>query len=288
MTMARSAPTPPALNAALRSHWPEFVLVTLGVAALYSPVVSRMVSVWMHDDDYSHGFLVPLVSAYFLYCRRAELRSAETSPAWSGLGVLILGLALFLGGALAGEFYTQRISLLVVLAGLTLLLLGWHVLRLALLPLAYLVFMVPIPEVVYNSAAFPLKLMVTDISVASLKLLDVAVLQEGNILLFPSVTLEVADACSGLRSLVSLAALGTAYAFIQPFSPAVRLLLMAATLPIAVATNALRVVCTGLLAQYWGPEAAQGFFHEFAGMFVFIMATAMILGLGALLRRVRS
>lgn len=288
MSMARSAPAPLTLGNALRSHWPELTLVLLGTAALYAPVVSRMVAVWMHYDDYSHGFLVPFVSAYFLYCRRAGLRDAETRPAWIGLGVLAFGLAQLLAGSLAGEYFSQRTSLLTILAGLLLLFLGWRVLRLALLPLAYLVFMVPIPEIVYNSAAFPLKLLVTDLSVASLKLLNVAVLQEGNILIFPNVTLEVADACSGLRSLVSLAALGTAYAFIQPFPGWSRLLLMAATVPIAVATNALRVVCTGLLARHMGPQAAEGFFHEFAGLFVFVMAMIMVLVLGALLRRVRS
>lgn len=288
MSMARNTSAPLALGNALRGHWIEFTLIMLGVAALYAPVVNRMVAAWMQYDDYSHGFLVPLVSAYFLYCRRAGLRDAEMRPAWVGLGVLALGLAQLLAGSLAGEYFTQRTSLLVVLAGLVLLLLGWQALRLSLPPLAYLVFMVPIPEIVYNSVAFPLKLMVTNLSVASLKLLDVAVLQEGNILIFPNVTLEVADACSGLRSLVSLAALGTAYAFIQPFPGWARLLLMVATVPIAVATNALRVVCTGLLAQHMGPEAAEGFLHEFAGLFVFAMAMLMVLGLGVLLRRVRS
>lgn len=146
--------------------------------------------------------------------------------------------------------------------------------------------MVPLPYIVYDAIAFPLKLFVAKFSVLALKAAGVVVLREGNIIMFPSTTLEVADACSGLRSLVSLLALAVAYAFLSQKSAVRRTLVILSAVPIAMVTNMTRVIVTGFLAQYYGAAAAEGFFHEFAGMAVFALAMVLLVAFGGLLRKV--
>jgi exosortase len=157
--------------------------------------------------------------------------------------------------------------------------------RMARLPIAYLLFMVPIPSIIYDSIAFPLKLFVTKVSVGALKAIGVVVMREGNIIMFPATTLEVADACSGIRSLISLFAMAVAYACFMNTNNTRRWLIIASAVPIAIFTNALRVFVTGILAQYWGEKAAEGFFHEFAGVAVFGVAMVMLIGIGALMMK---
>ncbi|NLW81395.1 MAG: exosortase/archaeosortase family protein [Desulfovibrionales bacterium] len=252
---------------------------------VYWPIVVPMVKQWARDENYSHGFLVPLISLYMAYLSRDKLLEAEVRPSNSGLVLIGLGLVMLLLGWLGTEYFTMRSSMVVIIAGAVLFTMGREIFKILSIPLAYLLLMVPIPYIVYDAAAFPLKLFVTKVSVLVMKALGVVVLQEGNILMFPNITLEVADACSGLRSIMSLLALGTAYAFV--FFPRTRdrIILILSTLPIAVFTNCLRVIATGILAQYFGAAAAEGFFHEFAGLFVFAGAVVMFLALGALLKR---
>ncbi len=270
---------------ALRSRAVELALGLLLLGLLYHSVIPSMVADWRMDENYSHGFLVPAVSAWFLWRERRRLLDAPLAPSWLGLPLVMLGLAQLALGSVAVELFTMRSSLVTLSMGLVLHFLGLQALRVALFPLAYLLFMVPLPATAYNAVAFPLKLLVTDASVAILKALGIAVLQEGNILHFPETTLEVADACSGMRSLVSLGALGAAYAFMLPLPAVSRAILVLASVPIAMSANILRVVGTGLLSHHWSPRAAMGFFHEFAGLAVFVMAMLLIMGLGALLRR---
>lgn len=262
------------------------LLVMLLVAVTYAEIVPGMVMDWYKDDNYSHGFIVPLISGWFLYNRREELKKALVEPWGPGLLVIIFGLIQLTAAWLGTEYFTMRSSLVVLLAGITLYLFGKGVFKIALLPLAYLLFMVPIPYIIYDAAAFPLKLFITKVSVWCLKLLGVVVWREGNILMFPNVTFEVADACSGTRSLMSLLALGVAYAVISQTSNLKRWIIVLATVPIAIFTNAIRVIATGILAQWWGAAAAEGFFHEFAGMLVFALAMVLLVLLGTLLGRI--
>lgn len=261
----------------------SLLLVAMGI--VYWPIVVPMVKQWAADDNYSHGFLVPLIAGYLAYLRRDELLAAEVRPSNFGLAIICFGLFMLLLGWIATEYFTMRSSLVVIVAGSVLYLLGWEIFKILLAPMAYLLLMVPIPAVIYDAAAFPLKLFVTKVSVLTLKAMGIVIWQEGNILMFPNITLEVADACSGLRSIMSLLALGAAYAFVLHTKTRDRVILILATLPIAVFTNCLRVIATGVLAQYFGSAAAEGFFHEFAGFFVFFGAVVMFVALGALLKR---
>jgi exosortase len=262
-----------------------FVLLAVAAGIVYWPIVVPMIRQWAADDNYSHGFLVPFIAGYLAYMRRDELLSAEVKPADSGLGLILFGLVMLLFGWLGSEYFTMRASLVLIIAGSVLFILGWKIFRILLVPLAYLLLMIPVPYIIYDAAAFPLKLFVTKVSVLTLKAMGIVIWQEGNILMFPSITLEVADACSGLRSIMSLLALGTAYAFVLHTSVRDRVVLIASTLPIAVFTNCLRVIATGVLAQHFGAAAAEGFFHEFAGFFVFITAVVIFVVLGAALKR---
>ncbi len=269
----------------IKVHKFELLAFVVLLGAVYHSIVHEMVLDWAKDDNYSHGFLVPVIAGYLAFMRKDDLLQSEVRPADAGLGIVALGLLLLFLGWLGTEYFTMRSSMVIILAGAVLYLLGWRIFTILLAPLAYLLLMVPIPYIIYDAAAFPLKLFVTKVSVLSMKALGVVVLQEGNILMFPNITLEVADACSGLRSIMSLLALGAAYAFV--FFPRVRdrVVLILSTLPIAVFTNCLRVIATGILAQYFGSAAAEGFFHEFAGLFVFAGAVVMFVALGAVLKR---
>jgi len=271
---------------ALKSYklWLFTVLVLL--AALYSRIIPDMVKDWYKDDNYSHGFLVPVIAGYFLWQSWPELKERLVKPDGLGLVVIILGLLQLTVAWLGTEYFTMRSSLIVLLAGMVLYWFGREVLKGIALPLGYLIFMVPIPYIIYDAFAFPLKLFITKASVGFLKMIGVVVLREGNIIMLPTTTLEVADACSGTRSLMSLLALAVAYAFFTQTSTAKRWVLIVSAIPIAIITNALRVIVTGILAQWWGAKAAVGFFHEFAGLVVFALAMVLLVAEGALLRRV--
>lgn len=262
-----------------------FFLLVTALCILYWPVITSMVRVWNVDDNYSHGFIVPFIAGYLAYMRRDVLLNTVVHPSYSGFLFILLGLAMLLFGWLATEYFSMRVSLVVTLAGIVLTFLGKNVFKLLLVPMTYLLLMVPIPAILYDAAAFPLKLFVTKVSVIALKFVGIVVWQEGNVLMFPNITLEVADACSGLRSIVSLLALGAAYAFVLFPRTRDRVALILSTLPIAVFTNCLRVIATGFLAQFFGSAAAEGFFHEFAGFFVFFGAMMMFVALGTMLKR---
>jgi len=270
----------------LRHYRLHLIPVLLLLAGMYYRIVPDMVNVWYRDENYSHGFLVPVIAVYFLWQSWPELKERAVKPDGLGLVLVIGGVIQLLTAWLGTEYFTMRSSLIILLAGLVLFLFGREVLKGVALPLGYLIFMVPIPYIIYDMVAFPLKLFVTRVSVAFLKIVGVVVMHEGNIIMFPTTTLEVADACSGIRSLISLLAIAVAYSFAMRTSNTRRWFIIFSAIPIAVATNAVRVIVTGILAQWWGAKAAEGFFHEFAGMAVFLLAMVMLVAIGEMLRRV--
>ena len=268
-----------------------FSKMALAVAVLllivvYAPIFPDLVSNWYNDPNYSHGFLVPFIAVYFLWEKRSLLKSAKVKPSNWGLLPLLLGFTLLVFGFAGTEYFTMRISLVFWIAGIVLYCYGWEVFRISSLAIGFLVFMVPLPYIVYDALAFPLKIFITKVSVVSLKALGVIVWRDGNILQFPNTVLEVADACSGLRSLMSLVALSVAYAFISQKKWLGRVVLVSLAIPIAILTNMVRVIVTGLLAQYYGAAAAEGFFHEFAGLAVFALAMVLLLISGSIISKV--
>jgi exosortase len=254
--------------------------------ALYFDAIRGMVLDWYNDENYSHGFLIPVISGYILWQRREEIAAVEAKPSLFGLVVVLAGLCQFLFGYVSGESFTMRFSMLVVAAGAILFSYGAPLFKLVAFPFCYLVYMIPLPYILYDSIAFPLKLLVSKYSVAFLKLIGIPVYREGNVINLVNTTLEVADACSGIRSIVSLLALATALAFFSQKGWLKRTILIVMAIPIAVFANGVRVIGTGILATRYGSKAAEGFFHEFAGLVIFGVAMALLLFTSGLLGKI--
>lgn len=272
-------------------RWADFVAMSAIVGLLlllYHEVLRRMAFQWYLNPDYSHGFLVPILSAYFVWQRRDALAAIPISPSRWGGAVLAIGLLILFIGTIGAELYLQRISLLAVIAGLVLLILGRNHLRLHTFPIVFLIFMIPLPDLLVNAVAFPLQMLAARAAAFCLFILGIPVLREGNVITLANTTLEVAEACSGIRSLQALATLGAVYAYFTETIRWKQALLVMMTIPIAVAANALRVCGTGVLAHYYGAAAAEGFYHTFSGIVVFAVAFALLLLCGAILSRIKK
>jgi exosortase len=255
---------------------------------LYWPVLVPMAWQWYADSNYSHGMIVPLLVAYFVWERRQRLLALAPGSSWIGFALLLMGIGALLIGHIGAELFLQRSSLLMVIAGLVWFVLGRKALQVCSFPIAFLIFMIPLPAIVLNAVAFPLQLFAAQVATTCLIALEIPVLREGNLIFLASSTLEVAEACSGIRSLLSLLALGTVYAYFTESVMWKRWVLVVAAVPVAIAANVFRVAGTGILAQYFGEDAAQGFYHEFSGWLVFVVAFVLFLGIATLLRRITA
>jgi exosortase len=258
-------------------------LVTAGIGLVYWRVLESLVNAWEVDGNYSHGFLIVPIALYFVWERRRTLAAAETKPSWFGLGVLAGGICVLLAGLLGSELFLSRVSLIVVLTGIVLFLFGWGHLRKLAFPLAFLLLMIPLPAIVFNRIAFPLQLVASRFGETVITAANIPVLREGNVLILANTSLEVAEACSGIRSLVSLITLAILYGYFTDRRLWVRLAIVASAVPVAIVANGARVAGTGIAAHYIGPDAAQGFFHEFSGWVVFIVAFLLLLAIQRLI-----
>jgi len=246
-----------------------------GYHSLYDLVLD-----WSTDDNYSHGFLVPLVAAYFLWRDREKWRTTKFSYTPAGWVMIFLALGIFIVGTAGAEYFTARCSLVFLIFGLAWTFGGIAVLRLAWFPILYLLLMIPIPYVIYYTATFPMQLMASKAAVAGLDVIGVPHVRQGNIILLPNYSLEVAEACSGLRSLVSLLALGAAYARLTQPLFGWQIALFVCTVPIALAANVFRIWATALGAYAISPKIADEFLHEFSGVVVFVISFVFLFMLG--------
>jgi len=252
-------------------------LIVGAIVLVFWQVFVRLVDAWIVDGNYSHGFLIIPLSIYFVWERRQKLAEAPIRPSWFGLVVLAGGIAVLMAGLWGSELFLSRIALLPVIAGIVLFLFGWTVLGIVGFPIAFLFLMIPIPSIIFNQIAFPLQLLASKLGEWAIAVVGIPVLREGNVLILPHTTLEVAEACSGIRSLVSLITLGLVYGYFMDPRTWVRTLIVVSAVPVAIVANGARVASSGMAAEWVGPEAAEGFFHEFSGFIVFIFAFAMIL-----------
>jgi exosortase len=255
--------------------WRGTLLLALA-AWLYGPILGRLVNQWWSDPNFSHGFFVPAFTAYVVWQDWAHLRAIVPAPSNWGLPVILLSLFTLIVGVFGAELFVSRMSLLLLIAGIVIFLRGWATLHAVLFPLLFLVLMVPIPAIVFGQITFPLQILASKLSAWLLPLLGVPVLREGNVINLPAMPLEVAEACSGIRSLLSLTTLAIMYGFLLEKKIGIRILLGLASIPIAVAANGLRIVGTGLLVQYWDPDKAEGFFHAFSGWLIFVVSLVML------------
>lgn len=257
------------------------------MALLYAPVIKGLITDWIDLPDFSHGFVIPIIFLYFVYERRKALSTLSPSGNWAGLGVIILGILLLLLGNLAAEFFTTRLSMLVVFAGVILFLLGREFFKTLFFPIIFLTFMIPIPSILMDRISFPMQLLASTVAANILYLVNIPVLKEGNMIHLANTSLEVAEACSGIRSLISLVALSVVFAYFSHKKIWKRISLVICAFPIAIIANAARVTGTGALAYHYGEEVAQGFFHGFSGWFVFIVSFICLFIIGITLSRIR-
>jgi exosortase len=269
-----------------KEHLVAAALVAAAIGIAYWSVIGGLVDAWSTDDNYSHGFFIVPLAAYFAWERRERFAQMPVRPALIGLLIVAGSLMMLVAGILGAELFLSRVSLLGVIAGATLFLFGWPRLRVMLFPLAFMLLMIPLPALIFNKIAFPLQLVASHVGEYGVRAANIPILREGNVLILANATLEVAEACSGIRSLVSLFTLGIVFGYFADSRAWVRAVIALSAIPVAILANGLRVASAGWAAHYMGPAGVEGLFHEFSGWVVFVVAFLMMLALQRLLLRV--
>lgn len=280
-----AAPSSPPAHLMTLPVWQASVLLGLSLW-LYRSTLVRLATQWWQDPNFSHGFFVPLFSVCVLWHGRSRFVRMTPRPSGTGLLILSFAMLLLIVGQMGAELFLARVSLLLVVAGLIVLFLGWNFFRAALFPWIFLFLMIPIPAILYNQITFPLQLLASRLAAAALALVGIPVLREGNVITLPSMALEVAEACSGIRSLMSLITLAIIYGFVTEKRLAIRYLLAVAAVPVAVMANSVRIIGTGILVQYWNADAAQGYFHASWGWMIFVISMLMLYAFHELMRTI--
>jgi exosortase len=269
----------------VRLPWWQIGWFTALLVVCYAPILRELVHVWATNDDMGHGFFVLPVAAFIAW-RRRNLLTAEParSNPW-GLAILAWGCLQAIAATLAAELYTQRLAVVITLTGMVFYLGGRAWLRILRFPLFLLLFMIPIPQIIYSQLTFRLQETATILAEMILNVIGIPVLRSGNLLELPSQTLNVAEACSGIRSMLALAFLALVYAYFREDRRWVRGLLFLCSVPIAIGANAIRVAVTGVLSQM-NNEWATGVYHEAEGYVVFAIALAALIGVHAFVKLV--
>jgi exosortase len=294
------------------------ITIAVALAFVYFTVLLKLGGDWWHDENYSHGLLIPFIIGYILWLERERFArvSTRTAAVWGAAGVGVSLVTLWAGVA-GAELFVQRLSLVLMITSVVIYFWGFRLLRLLVVPMALLLLSIPIPQILFNRIAFPLQLFASRCAVAAMSFFNIPVLRQGNIIeLMPLGATEpkklaVVEACSGIRSLMTLVTLAVVYAYftkpkddrndpggcdtertgrprsrhgvvalLKSFTVWRSLILVLAAVPIAILTNALRVSGTGVLAHYYGTRVADGFFHSFSGWVIYIAAAALLFATG--------
>lgn len=243
--------------------------------AAYYPVWTGLIKVWANSEDYSHGFLIPPLAGYIVWQRRRHFNGdASTGVAW-GLGLAVLTLSLYVF-AQVGEILTlASITLVLLIASAILYLYGWSTLKNCMFPLFFLFFMIPVPAQIYAALTIPLQLMVTKGTAFIASLIGMPIFCEGNVINLPDRTFEVVQACSGLRSIMSLLALGAVFGYLALESNLLRAILFLSAVPVAIMVNIFRVLVLIVAAYYMKFDLTQGTAHTVLGIAVFVVALGL-------------
>jgi len=269
-------PLPSPSGAAARFAWLPYASIALLLVLLYYRVAIKLVYDWSTLPDYSHGFLVPLFAAFLIWDKRKVLQATPIRQSWFGIPLIVFSICVLILGVYGVELFTSRMSFIFLMTGLIWTFFGWQMVRALRFPLLVLVLAIPFPAIIFNQITFPLQLLASRIASEILPLLGVPTLHEGNVIELPVMKLEVAEACSGIRSLMSLFTLAVFYGYFLERTTGRRVFLAIASIPIAVTANVARIVGTGLCVQYWDPDKALGFFHEFSGWVMFVISLACL------------
>lgn len=264
------------LPAKARFSYTHVVFFGLLILLCYAPSVRSLAGDWMNDDNMGHGVFVPAVAAYIVWQQKDELKKIPPRTNWWGLVLVLLGAAQSIVATLGVELFLSRSAIVVTLTGAVWFLGGTAMLKKLAFPLFLLCFMVPLPALVFNSITFPLQILASRLADGALTVLGVPVLREGNILKLPNMDLSVVEACSGIRSLLTLTFLSLVYGYFFEKKTWIRVALLLATVPIAIVANGSRVTITGILSEI-DPKLAEGFFHESTGWIIFMIALGILL-----------
>jgi exosortase len=262
------------------SRWLLSLGILLAIIYAYRAIVWDLIVVWTTDENYSHGFLVPALSLFIIWKRREELKAQTICPHSLGLFVLGVGSTLLLLGSVMAGAYLERVSLIVMITGLVLLNFGIDITKVLLFPLALLLFMIPFPSLLLDRTTLPLQLFSAKLAATSLFEFGIPVLRMGNILTLPNLTLEVVEACSGIRSIQALATLSLAYAYFFYEGPWSKVAFLILSVPVAVIANAIRIIGSAVVGYHFGPDKAESFYHFFTGWFVFLIAFSFLVLVG--------
>ena len=262
------------------------IVVLVAILLVYWPVISGLIAAWSTDDNYSHGFFIVPLALYFAWERRDRIAQAPIVPSRLGLVVVAVSLVLLVGGLLGAELFLSRFSIVATIVGAVLFLYGWPMMRVLIFPLMFLLLMIPLPAIIFNKIAFPLQLLASHVGEQTVNAMDIPILREGNVLILANATLEVAEACSGIRSLVSLFTLGLVFGYFVDRRVWVRTVIALSAIPFAIFANGLRVASAGVAAHNYGTAGVEGLFHEFSGWVVFVLAFAMMFALQRVLHKI--
>lgn len=274
------------LQTGLKAHYAAAIVVA-AILLLNADSIWALIENWWQDDNYSHGFLIVPISLWLLYRKRSELTFPAATSGW-GIVLFLAGCTGLIIGSAANEFFVTRFSIVLMISGFSLYYMGLENFRRVWFPFFFLLFMIPVPAVIYYSATLPMQLLSSKITVDLLSLLSVPVARSGNIIHLPNFDLEVAEACSGLRGLVTLLSLTALFGHLHMRGKWLPLILFAAAIPIAIATNIIRVFVTSILAYAISTELAEDFLHQLSGTLVFVVALLLVALCGYVLQWIRD
>ena len=262
------------LTSKLESNYTNYIpllFLALLILAAYFQVITSLIKVWWSDDNYSHGFLIPLVSGYFIHQKKEKLAQVACENCNIGLVLFIIGLTIYIIGVSAAEYFSTSLSFIIVILGLTLYLYGKSFLKEIWFPIIFLCFMIPLPYVIYYNVTFPMQLLSTRVAALILQLFGFPITQQGNIIHLQNYSLEVVEACSGLRSLITLTALAAAMGYMTQKTTFSRIFILLLAIPIAIGANVFRIILTAIAAVLISPKLADGFLHDISGLVVFLV-----------------
>ncbi len=271
-----------------KSYHLSLFLIGICFVLLYYPVFVKLIQSWEANADYSHGYFIPFMAGFMVWTMRKQLQQIDWRPNNWGLLIVMLGIMQLIIAWVGSEYFLQGTSMILVLIGIILFMLGTEAAKKLLVPIVYLIFMIPLPAILWNQAAFPLSLFASKVSTNLIQGIGIPILREGNILTLPNITLQVAEACSGLRSLITMLALSALLAFLSPLKKNKKWVLFLSAVPVALACNIMRLTGTAVLARFFGAPAAKGFIHDLSGWVVFVLGLGMLMGIHFLLGSVEK
>lgn len=263
----------------------SIIVVSAVIGVFFYSTLQWLVISWLNNDYYSHGFLIPLISGYIVYNMRDDLKKIEKKQTQEGLFVFMAGITIYGIGSLNTVRFISGLSLIVTIFGLILYLYGWKFINKIKFPLAFLIFMVPLP--IIDIVASPAQTIAASGSFDIARFIGIPIQRDGNQLILPTGTFEVAVECSGLNSLISLLSLGAIYAFILEGGLLMRLTIFFSAIPIAMSGNILRITSVLIVGYKYGTDVAEGYFHQFSSLVLFSVALIGLFTVGRIFGKLK-